>query len=226
MSCRRTEKLIPLYVEGDLGDRKAAMVRSHLDSCSTCRTSVGQYEASQEWLRYAPAPEVDAAMLENLRGEILAGLSKQNRWGDWLRMHTFCMHFEFIHLGAALSLAIAVGLVSYLSKSDSITKEPTRKTVENTSERPSRDDPTGFRGEGVPHVVVNNAKPRRLPAHHTTPHKEPDQPAFIARTGEAGREIESPAPHVRIEFQTSDPNIRIIWFAGAENASLKPTPED
>ena len=50
MSCDRNERLIPLFVEGDLPARKAARVHRHLAECVACRATAEAFRASREWL--------------------------------------------------------------------------------------------------------------------------------------------------------------------------------
>ena len=54
MSCRKVKKLLPLFVGGDLSDKKSGRVRLHLDSCDTCRTDYEawllSYRTAREWL--------------------------------------------------------------------------------------------------------------------------------------------------------------------------------
>src|SRR5690349_15108908 len=67
MKCRPIQKLIPLYVEGDLPRRKAERVREHVDECLPCRGLAEGYRASQRWLHTSPAPTPTGAALEKMR---------------------------------------------------------------------------------------------------------------------------------------------------------------
>ena len=79
MTCSRIEKLLPLYVGGDLPERKARAVAQHLAACPNCRRTADAYAASVEALRDAGAQTppgqdwracwraVDARLVDNLR---------------------------------------------------------------------------------------------------------------------------------------------------------------
>ncbi|HVG18042.1 MAG TPA: zf-HC2 domain-containing protein, partial [Blastocatellia bacterium] len=71
MNCRRIEKLIPLYVEGDLGVDEAGAVLSHVVACARCNNLVAEYEQSQRWLRSYTPPDFDDASLRDLKLGVL-----------------------------------------------------------------------------------------------------------------------------------------------------------
>ena len=50
MNCRRVRRLLPLMVGGDLAERPADRVMSHLDSCGSCSLEQTRYEESRKVL--------------------------------------------------------------------------------------------------------------------------------------------------------------------------------
>ena len=46
MSCRRIDKLLPLYAGGDLPAKKAAKVRAHAAACPSCRREIDSLRAA------------------------------------------------------------------------------------------------------------------------------------------------------------------------------------
>jgi hypothetical protein len=76
MNCRRVEKLIPLYVEGDLAPGIADRLTSHLDWCGRCNWLADEYKESQSWLRTSQSPEFDEAFLDNLKAGVLSRIDE------------------------------------------------------------------------------------------------------------------------------------------------------
>ncbi len=76
MNCRRVEKLIPLYVEGDLAPGIADRLTSHLDWCGRCNWLADEYRESQGWLRTSEPPEFDEALLDNLKAGVLSRIEE------------------------------------------------------------------------------------------------------------------------------------------------------
>ena len=92
MSCKRFERLIALYVEGDLAERQARNVESHLVGCAACRKFADELKASQvalKDLRHEPIYETD---LHELRRRVIDAVTVKKpeyvgaRWIDRFRM--------------------------------------------------------------------------------------------------------------------------------------------
>jgi anti-sigma factor RsiW len=71
MSCSQFEKQIALYVEGDLGGRKARQVEEHLHDCPACRELAEEIADSQAALKGLRAEAVDGVVLERIRRRVL-----------------------------------------------------------------------------------------------------------------------------------------------------------
>jgi len=76
MNCRRVEKLIPLYVEGDLASGIADRLASHLEWCGRCNWLADEYKESQSWLRSSEPPEFDEAALNGLKAGVLRQIAE------------------------------------------------------------------------------------------------------------------------------------------------------
>src|SRR5258708_31589948 len=75
MNCRRVEKLIPLYVEGDLESHSSERIASHLEWCGRCNWLADEYIQSQSWLRSSEAHEFDEAFLPSFKRDVLKSVS-------------------------------------------------------------------------------------------------------------------------------------------------------
>ena len=221
MDCRRVEELIPLYVEGDLGEPQAGGVRAHAQACEACRRLVAEYGASQAWLRANDAPEFDAAFVDTVRAGVMRELAAEEarrpfveRLRDWLAPRRLAL------VTAALAaIFVALALFVYLN----------RARVEHQDEQTAQDNPAPRVEKrddvaNTPTVISEQTAPlpkRRSPRRAAPRVKTPDDDAPI----EPRLAVQSAVPldngvvaaqteeKLRIEIQTADPNIRIIWFA-------------
>ncbi|MBN1163184.1 MAG: zf-HC2 domain-containing protein, partial [Candidatus Krumholzibacteriota bacterium] len=61
MNCAEIERLLPLYIEGDLPSGQEELVRAHLDDCAECRRSHQWFLSLESSLRgikrELPAPD-------------------------------------------------------------------------------------------------------------------------------------------------------------------------
>jgi len=76
MNCKRFERLIALHVEGDLAERQARNVESHLAGCATCRRFADELKASQgamKDLRHETIYETDLHELRQRVVDAVAG---------------------------------------------------------------------------------------------------------------------------------------------------------
>lgn len=242
MNCRRVEKLIPLYVEGDLASGIADRVTSHLDWCGRCNWLADEYKESQSWLRSSEPPEFDEATLSGLkigvlrrieetsaRPSLLASLAEQ-----WSRRQVFA-------LSAAMLIILGV-VVFYIYQARLSAKPQVVEAKLPERESPPSNEPrhtavtetaTGA-GLRKGRHAKNQANNRARAGTAIMP-EQAFEPPFVsqmdwpegsgtgsAEPGDALPGGGSDLPGVlRIEIQTSDPNIRIIWFAPKEVESPK-----
>ena len=239
MNCRRIQELIPLHIEGDLKTGQDGSVLSHLEQCAECARVASEYRASQEWLKsYAP-PDLEEEFFDGLRADVLreieASTPRQSllyRFG----LHRFGPRFALNPASFALASAVAVGLFFGLALyaysnmgrglsndeiplylrgeggSAQVPELDTRAPSDIAWKIPSRSQVVKARGNGArrrAHVVAGT-RPGVI---------ESREPVATAAIG-----AESPRNVLRIELQTADPNIRIIWFApsGTTTEDLRP----
>ena len=230
MNCRRIQGLIPLYVEGDLKAGKAAHVRSHLEECPECERVSSEYRASQQWLRSYTPPDFGEDFFDGLRGgvlsEIEAGRSRRSRFS--LFGPRLALSPAPLALASLVVFAAFVGLALYSypgMKNDEA--PPYLRGGAGAARVPGIDD----RAPSDIDWRLSDATPRsprpapklgaaRGPGHERQrraalatlggrPAPEPFAPAAVG--GEPSEKV------LRIELQTGDPNIRIIWFAPPES---------
>jgi predicted anti-sigma-YlaC factor YlaD len=88
MKCRGFEKLLALYIEGDLGSRKARKVEAHLSECTCCRGFADELKQSQAELKAFAQVPIDSRHREAVREavvtEILARPELIQRRRLWL----------------------------------------------------------------------------------------------------------------------------------------------
>jgi len=74
MNCRSFEKLVALYVEGDLSGWKAEAVEAHLKACAQCREFAQELRVSQAALKSLRQDTLDEAVFQTVRTRVLSSL--------------------------------------------------------------------------------------------------------------------------------------------------------
>ena len=223
MNCRRTEELIPLYVGSDLDPSTSAAVRDHLASCGDCAILANQFDQSRRWLDNA-TPGFEEALFEEMKCRVMRDIGAlESRRGvrDWLMRSIVPIFGPRRLVFAAALLALAAGILFLLYSS--------RAGLTKPDEQRARDEHDAPQTPGV--ARASDDSDRDNPAPHQRHHRrkirirhDVEMPAAqVAIQKAAGTDIrevftepEGGDQMLRIEIQTSDPNIRIIWFAPKE----------
>jgi hypothetical protein len=245
MRCTHAEKLIPLFAGDDLPAREADALRRHLESCSNCRRLAAEFEESRDWLRGFAAPQFDNVVLDDVRDSVLKDIGRienrprQFRWivpGRNLRF-AFTTSLMLLLIGVLLGLVISRRQSPHDPKSNRAeakkggsdqVKLPPGKTPDDRANDDKqaayrKTDRRKFRREPI----------KREPSESPQTDERVVEPDLITQNMGAIGPITDPsaAPDpapadpdanrdaLRIEIQTADPNIRIIWFAPKSDAS-------
>lgn len=238
MNCRRIEKLMPLFVEGDLDVRDMNAVSLHLNDCRGCSQMMSEYGESQNWLRtYSPA-EFDSAFFVDLKQSVMQEIERNPARPTWLQRLSERWFWKPTWAMAMVMLVLAGTLAFYIysgkTKSDST-------EIVNSQDQPEPQQPQQEQRDEKPQpkLGLNNGFNDRLAVQHNQKHFRqtleriikdkspvitPEQSLnfeFIADSLSDNNPIDIglfegltiPEDTTRMEFQTGDPNIRIIWFA-------------
>lgn len=230
MNCRRIEELIPLYVEGDLDQSSTAGVQAHVRSCAACRELAAEYEASQAWLHAYEVPDFDEAFVDGVRRGVMRELAGHETRLPFVERLKGWLTPRRMAVAALMIIFMALTLVIYSSRprrdrdSHNQAKDLPTPGLEKNSEglkvaSEAKPDPGRRRERQAPRralpVLVKSPRrpgvePRQALARQ--PSMRPEAPVTDGGPPTYNQEM------LRIEFQTADPNIRIIW--------LTPKPSD
>ena len=246
MNCRRIEELIPLYVEGDLDTDKAGAVASHTLTCAGCGKLVAEYEESQRWLRSYTPPRFDDALLDDMKLSVLREINGRKTRATFLNRlaERWSPRLVLATSAAFLIIFAALAFYVYQNKSGVGNDMATGGKQENQApETPPGPEiaPGVEAAKSAPRASFIRRPRRRLPsgAHRETvagslkkrellverPGLKGVQQAMAGETKDTLTSEQATSPGVlRIEIQTSDPSIRIIWFSLKETEAHQTKP--
>jgi hypothetical protein len=247
MNCRRIEELMPLFVEGDLPAEARNEVSLHLHNCEACSQLVSEYSASQTWLRSYDVPEFGNAFYRNLQQSVMREIEQNRRRPTWLQRLqerwqpklAFALAVAMLILVGSIASSIFKGSreidsTDRLHLSEKVqVLEPHRPLPEPLPEAIS----TG--STETPQLI--KYRPRRSPLKPALRVFDAPLPVAILQSldpleqlavnifdnqvlpepleMEGITELPVRPTSTRIELQTNDPSIRIIWFAPIANRS-------
>jgi putative zinc finger protein len=228
MDCRRIEKLIPLYVECDLEGDESGRVSAHLETCDSCNTLVAEYEASQSWLRLNTLPDFDDAMLDDMKRGVMRGIDEARERPSFFGFFTWPLMpgRAFAAVAALLIIFAVFALYIYSGRSSAVSKDS--PLAEETFKPEDMPAPKDLKQAPGASPVASNRNRKRYLIKTTGRNRPGERPKFdrvirtqtdstvAQKTADVPTETEE---MTRIEIQTGDPDIRIIWFSPKETDS-------
>jgi hypothetical protein len=231
MNCTQIEKLIPLYSGGDLSAEEETAVREHLASCDQCAGIAGEYEESRDWLRGFTTPQFDQAVFDDLRDQVRTTIAREQTRPSLLGL-LYPVWNRWFALASASALALlATGMIIYHNRQTVPPPELSRKSLNQPPRTDTSDSTSDAQSSGEHQKTAVIHSPRRSKIF-TLPYTETPDPKTIALEsypidlrlviGEAAdldvsQNADTMQEMLRFEFQTADPNIRIIWLTPKES---------
>ena len=239
LDCARVGALLPLHVGGDLKGRHAEAVAQHLYACAHCRAAADEYAASRAWLQAGAQPVFADEFYDRLRADVLRQIRQQQTPAPFFAPRRN-LHLAFV--AATVALLCVVGALAWRTHVERQQAPATAQVDANgdppiVPEREPQTPPTPIaspeneqvrprqqrmpnrprlRGRRTPTEGAPTVLARNTPAT--------GQPAASVRdttTMPGGAPVAAEAQVARIELQTADPNIRIIWLT-AQPAADQP----
>ncbi|MBL8186679.1 MAG: hypothetical protein JNK38_01655, partial [Acidobacteria bacterium] len=202
-------------------------LRHHLTDCAQCRRLHEAFQASQTWLTTFAVPEFDEASLATLRASVLSEIERQEKRGSWLDrlLPKWNPRLVLAVSTAALVVVTSLSVTVYRIQIASLKLGDGRVSVV-TGGYPLQITP-GNQQASTPTVKERRVR-RSKPSESALLPEEalnngglsfPLEPPVIVpeqteseTTPPAEPEDKEPKEMLRIELQTADPNIRIIWL--------------
>jgi len=208
-----TEKL-PLWAGNDLSSQEMKLVQEHLNTCQDCQSEAKQYTEALALLKEptnigtldSPFTQED---FKSVRNSVMAQIRKTQGDIPQKSGKRLAPYLPWLLAAAIPAAVILYGSKEYLAPKKSIS------TVAANVEPNDSVGATGSNTAQAPQIAPSTngfqtaAPSPRLAARPKTAHKQSagfqlakNQPAHFEQDGTI----------TRIEFQTEDPNIKIIWF--------------
>jgi len=244
MNCKRVEELLPLYVGHDLEDERAMLVTAHVRTCTQCARSAQEYRETNQLMQRFEPPQFSEATYLAVRNSVLREIERESNTTALLRF--IARPFQPRTMWAvSTAVVLAVCLFAYYFIANrtsgqryeqaSAASQPDKfKDLPAPSGKDLKPALTGT--EGVPSALARSSRKPRLNQtvwHSRGAGETPAVPVKsaqyspVGRTSPTGDSSVTSDKTLRLEIQTSDPNVRIIWFShpstreGSPNESSK-----
>lgn len=235
MNCKNVEELLPLYVGRDLEAERVRQIKAHIQSCTECAGSAREYVEANQLLKAAEPPQFSEATYAAVRRNVLREIERKSSAPTLIE---FLMRPLSLRVTWAVSAAVMVVVCAfaYYFLADRMSGRPYgQQAVEkrDTGVKKALDQrataPTGT--AGVPPALATSSNKPRLNQrvwHSTRAGGTPAVPVRSASDSpvepkDASTDTAATSDKIlRLEIQTSNPNIRIIWFSHPPNTEGSP----
>ena len=203
MKCSRVERILPLLAGDELEGRRKGEIEEHLAGCEMCRLLQGDLLRGRAWIASIPVPPLGEAESGELRRGVWREIESRGLRAEGVasRYRRFA-----VSSAAALLAAVLVGLAVLSRGRPGPAASPPAAAVPAAPER----------------MVMAVAPARTVEEVEESAAPEPVPAKARPLRARAGRHTGAvPSEVVKIEFQTANPDVRIIWLVkkGAETPS-------
>ena len=248
MNCQQVQDLMPLYVGGELQESCVRPVAAHLQNCETCSGVAHEYRETRLLLQTFVPPAFTGDLYAEMRQGVWEKIEKKSTGPAFFGIvgHLFPPRLAW-GLATAVLIAASVVGISVMSRRSAapqpvVSRQPPKNqtTQDDKLSISSQNDPftdpslvssrSNSRRTSVPQLYVRQ-KRKTIPDHVNLPavstvaavsptaNSAPE--ANDLREPSNGSSDASQTP-LRMEIQTKNPNIRIIWFAPRDAKSSSP----
>jgi hypothetical protein len=231
MNCKNVEELLPLYVGRDLEAERARQINAHIQSCIECARSAREYAEANQFLKAFEPPQFSEPTYAAVRSNVLREIERKSNAPGLME---FFMRPLSLRVTWAVSAAvmIVVCAFAYYFLADRMSQPGYRPQLTANSggkKKDSRNERVNAGTVGVPPAPAKKSQrttsnllaqsPRHSQRAGETP-AVPVKSASYSAVGPKDASLNTSATSdktLRLEIQTSNPNIRIIWFSHPSN---------
>jgi hypothetical protein len=238
MNCTQVEDLLPLYAGRDLNDGRAQSITAHLQTCARCADAAKEYGETRHLLQeFAPpafADDVYAEIRQSVWRKIDAesnnSLTLAELFADWFRPRLVWV------VATALLIMVSAIAIYFAGNGRMGRRDQNIANVPKLSSEPTEVGRGGSETLAAASSSPHSSGDQRQPGNRRYQKKlgRPGPPdrvnslavnspdllpskietrAQVAVPTEADVSARDTKTTLRMEIQTRNPNIRIIWFA-------------
>jgi hypothetical protein len=247
-NCKRMAGAMPLFIAGDLSDKREVLATAHLSTCEECRRLADEFSESSGWLiQSCVLPEFNAEFYAGIRQAVLEELSH-----DRLPAKPTLFRDRWLYVSSLAVAIIVAGIVFQYHRTtpEKLPEVALRLPVIELS-RPDRvlvaAPSSSPQLSGLPQAPRKSHRVtsvRKSNALYADPSAADNRPATTQATWPAasvettlqgavpGASASSSSGRAstpaitRFEIRTADPNIRIIWFGSQQPSGSGATYQD
>ena len=229
MNCKQAEELLPLYAGRDLDEKRATLVTEHLQACAACARVADEYRESIQLIEQFATPVFSEVVYAGIRQRVLREIETETKTPSWSQ--TIASMFRpRLTWAIAGALLIVVSMFAIYLRMNRGNVEPQIANKTPTNIQRSEDN----RQANLPPSVNTGVKKQRLVGVRQPQQKRSRDMNIVSAKSSQPDSLPEPTlfppshsaavvDTLRVEIQTKDPQIRIIWFVQSETKPIIPS---
>ena len=236
MNCQQAEKLLPLYAGGDLEQKRELLVGAHVQTCATCAAEVDGFRTTALVLQELTPPAIGEDVYDEIRRQVWRRIEADSSaryvprlFAGWFQPRTAWAVATIVVIAIMLTGAYLISN-RHAAPRSSVLEIAGNGQISNPQ---TGNAPLNRQRDTPAKLTAGNDQGRSA---RRTRHFGPRVPAMAPRDSLAanGSDVaplnvkprleedslqpstESGLKNIRLEIQTSNPNIRIIWLSHPE----------
>ena len=233
MNCQQLDELLPLYAGRDLDEKRARLVSEHVQICSACARAAGEYRNAVELTQHFAPPVFSDKVYASVRRQVMQQIEDEpaapllpQMFDSWFRPRlawavasALIMVLGFFALYLVVNRGADVQPVA--DNHPAVNEQPGSKatpttTSPGTTQKPAEDKRRRRILLNRSPLIVANA-PRSSRADNSAKLRDPEAANSLPAVDAGAEKLP-----LRVEIQTKDPNIRIIWFTQSNTKPALP----
>ena len=213
MKCKILEKILALYVGGELSQSKAREVAEHIKECPACAKEVEELRRSRVILKEdSTVPELDADFWQSLKRDTLARIREHAQKNKY-----FAVPFIYRNRIAVALISIIVIITSAVIIYHQIFRTPPRPATENISKEQTFVEEKEEKIISTPQndvkkderLAANQVKKEDIAHRINTKEKKESIPPIQAPSVIEQKQEEK---QMVMTFYYEEPKIKVIWI--------------
>jgi len=237
VNCQQAGKLLPLYAGGDLDQKREQLVAAHVQLCATCAAEVVEFHTTGRLLQELTLPVIRDGAYDEIRRQVWQRIESDSagprvpwRFAGWFQPRAAWAAATIVVIAIMLTAIYVISnrrgaprsseteIAGHNQKSDGPTAS---NSPVKQSEVPVKLKAGSYQGRGARRIrhfgqpVPANAERGSLAANASVASSVTVKPRFEKSSSDST--AEPGLKDIRMEIQTSNPNIRIIWLSQPES---------
>lgn len=241
MNCHQVEKFLPLYASHDLAKKTEWLIGSHLQSCVSCADAAAEYRNARQLLQDFASPAFSEDVYAEMREAVWRRIETESPApsfseliGAWFRPR---LGWAVVTVGLLAVFALGI----YFMSNRRTGQQPLAVTPAKVDAGKGQQEQSALPGFSLASSRGNNSpRDQRPPQKRMRSTEVRDRTNSVSMTASSGPPalLRTSTPNgsipsgaavnsdtqktLRLEIQTKNPNIRIIWFAQQGTTQVSP----